>query len=245
MCCDFIFRHRLTRTTNNRLHYPTPSKRKLYRDAACKNLDAQIDQLEESLRLLRFRRNTFAPIYTLPHEVLAAIFMAYVYILCSEREYNEAFTSLTGVCAHWREVAIGCPGIWSNFQIRSQEWTTMQLSRSKSVTIAVHSKASTHYDSFVNAFLNNHHRIYQCQLVVDSRQVLSSFLPLLPSASLPLKNLIINAYSADWGVPMEFNSHTPHLRRLELHNITPLWLSPDLQCLTHLTITAEYEHPLL
>ncbi|EPS98416.1 hypothetical protein FOMPIDRAFT_1094423, partial [Fomitopsis schrenkii] len=66
---------------------------------------------------LRKTFNTLAPIAVLPPETLCAIF-SHATDIASRDASNKAaacysMISISHVCKHWREVALGCPILWS------------------------------------------------------------------------------------------------------------------------------------
>ena len=79
-------------------------------------IDAEIKSLEQSIRALRFRRNTLAPISSLPTEVFGAIFsllrLPGTPALTGEPDHHLAWLSVTHVCHQWRSIALNDPLLW-------------------------------------------------------------------------------------------------------------------------------------
>jgi F-box-like len=78
-------------------------------------IDDKIKPLEDSIRVLKCRRNALAPISTLPPEILTEIFS----ILSHSAYDNEkvgylAWLWVTHVCHNWREIALNHPRLWSH-----------------------------------------------------------------------------------------------------------------------------------
>jgi hypothetical protein len=80
-------------------------------------IDDEINSLQESIRVLKSRRNTVV-LSRLPPETLATIFA-----FLSDSAWNEGSVHLewirvTHVCRRWREVALDHPRLWSRINFR-------------------------------------------------------------------------------------------------------------------------------
>lgn len=106
------------------------------------HIDEHMAAVSESARLLRCRRNAFAYVSRLPCEILAHIFM---YIVSKEDSFMgisnpcgaPACLAVTHVCKYWRQVALGCPTLWSFIDGISAQWLAIMLERSKKVALVV------------------------------------------------------------------------------------------------------------
>lgn len=138
-------------------------------------IDEHMAAASESARLLRCRRNALAYVTRLPCEILAHIF---TYIVSKEDSFMgisnpcgaPACLAVTHVCKYWRQVALGCPTLWSFIDGTSAQWLAIMLERSKKVALVV--------------IYNDPKPLRQC----DFEQILSQlprikFLQLCPSPS--------------------------------------------------------------
>ena len=101
-------------------------------------IDAEIFSLEESIRVLRLRRNALSPISSLPPEVVTAIF-SHLCPLSPDRnpDHHLARLRISHVCHQWREIALNHAFLWShlNFTDLSLAGATEVLARAKSVPL--------------------------------------------------------------------------------------------------------------
>lgn len=212
-------------------------------ESAREDIDAQIQQLEKSIRSLRYRRNMLAPINTLPPELLTEIFMLVAgsqHWGLTEGSAAQFFNQVNGVCLLWREISIGYPRLWCDVRVGSSEWTEIQLSRSNPIPIDLVCNSAIYCSHFLSTFSRHAHRIRRSRLVVDWPKVsaLKKLLRLLESAPQRLEVLELNAMPDGSFVPLTFSPscQLPSLRQLELNNIYPVWSPPCLTNLTHLSI---------
>jgi hypothetical protein len=123
-------------------------------------IDAETKTLEESLQVLRLRRNTLQPISCLPPVMLATIFsflcLPGIPSLGGKPDCNRTRFCVTHVC-QWREIALNQPQLWShiNFNTLSLAGAAEILVRAKSVPLYVERKFSYRaYDHLFRQFLN-------------------------------------------------------------------------------------------
>ncbi|KAJ7156540.1 hypothetical protein C8R43DRAFT_414589, partial [Mycena crocata] len=109
------------------------------RDAACekdrarlKGVEAEILQLEQSLRLLRMERHCIEarldrryPILTLPNEIVSEIFLHSLPTYLDCRLLSP--TLLTHLCHKWRQIALATPALWRAVPLRLYSNSTMQI----------------------------------------------------------------------------------------------------------------------
>ena len=95
---------------------------------ACQDLHPQLEELHETLRSLRAKRNDISPVSKLPTEIVS-----YIFVLCLpliEREFladyeppcSEFYTprlpsKLSRVCGSWRRIAHSISQLWSTLMI--------------------------------------------------------------------------------------------------------------------------------
>ncbi|KII87389.1 hypothetical protein PLICRDRAFT_163487 [Plicaturopsis crispa FD-325 SS-3] len=102
-------------------------------DAARQHVDGEIVRLEQSILSYKTRRNDFALTARLPPEVLSEIFDWYRALDVLESTYK--WIEVTHVCRHWRNVALGCPRLWSYIVSETPRWTEELLARSKNAPL--------------------------------------------------------------------------------------------------------------
>jgi hypothetical protein len=126
------------------------------------------EALAESMRVLRSRRNSLAPISRIPPEILATIF-GHIVENKTSRKYQKrpACLIVTHICRHWREVALECPSLWAFISWNSARWVGICLERSKKAPLV-----------FLNTVKYN--------LARDSLQQALSQLPRIKVLRLPL-----------------------------------------------------------
>ncbi|KAH9166930.1 hypothetical protein EDB89DRAFT_1891050 [Lactarius sanguifluus] len=133
------------------------------------SIDAEIKSLEESIRALRRRRNTLAPISSLPAEVIVTVFSflrVRVTLLAFKRGANSdglAWLRVAHVCHQWREIALNQPLFWSHvdFTTVSSAGAAEILARGGTVPLQLEARilAGHWYEPRFSAFqkeLQNH-----------------------------------------------------------------------------------------
>ena len=97
----------------------------------------QMDDLEndasEVLLLVRFLKNSLAPINRIPVEVLSLI-PEY----CDEGYADQVLITLTHVCHSWRDVLISCSSLWTTLDLVNVEKTRTYIERSKASPLRIH-----------------------------------------------------------------------------------------------------------
>lgn len=79
------------------------------------SIRAEIKSLEDSIHALTRRRNSLAPISSLPAEVIAAIFFLLRIPDFHGRPKSFLALRVTQVCHRWREISLENPLLWSHF----------------------------------------------------------------------------------------------------------------------------------
>jgi hypothetical protein len=209
-------------------------------------IDAEIKSLEESLRALKQRRNTLAPISTLPTEVIFAIF----YLLREETDICLALP-VAHVCRQWREIALDHPLFWSRLNLTtvSAAGATEILARARKAPLYLEANVpgyrwdNAHFAAFKKELQTHVSHTYRLRISAEQHHFnwtlegLMSPAPALEHLSLStgIKYLIVNKPVR---VPDTlFDATTPKLSSLELSKCNISWKSPLLKCLKYLTIT--------
>jgi len=107
---------------------------------AQRRIDQEVTRHIRSLRDLCFQRNTFSPIFRLPPEILAEIFVQgarYHHERCLSRTDVPEWVNVSYVCRQWRNIALHCPTLWGYLFLQSQQWTETLLARSKQVPLNI------------------------------------------------------------------------------------------------------------
>ncbi|KAH9037668.1 hypothetical protein EDB85DRAFT_592404 [Lactarius pseudohatsudake] len=227
-------------------------------------IDAEIRPLEESIRALKLRRNTFAPISSLPHEVIATIFsflrarVTLFAIKLGKRPDGLAWLRVAHVCHQWREIALNQPLFWSHvdFTAVSSAGAAEILSRAK--TVPLHLEARVPVGLWGDSQFGPLQKELQdrvphiCRLAISAEPfVLHRILKglIMPAPTLEFLSLAGENYQSRGGVAFVpdtlFDGATPRLSSLELWNCGISWTSPLLGNLKHLEIRAPVKWPSL
>ncbi|KAF5371006.1 hypothetical protein D9615_009993 [Tricholomella constricta] len=99
-------------------------------------IDQEMQRLEDSIRVLKSRRNVLAPIARLPPEMLSKIFSF------RAAESAESLNPLEWIrvshdSRHWRAVALDCPSLWGSLVFTRPKWSEEMLKRSKMASLVV------------------------------------------------------------------------------------------------------------
>ncbi|THU75236.1 hypothetical protein K435DRAFT_707500, partial [Dendrothele bispora CBS 962.96] len=99
-------------------------------------IDQEIEKHQKIIRDLKTRRNLHAFISKLPPEILSIIFLLYR----DEMAFHWrtlAWIRVSHICRHWRNVALGCPALWSHPIFYMPASVPEMLLRSKSAPLTV------------------------------------------------------------------------------------------------------------
>ncbi|KAI0308637.1 hypothetical protein OF83DRAFT_202978, partial [Amylostereum chailletii] len=127
-------------------------------------VDDELAALDAGASHIRFRRNSLAPVCRIPPEILAVIFELYILLFQLDITHvhrdpgsprtlansNIAWVvSLTHVCRHWRNVALGSPTLWNRVDVSTGlEWWTEMVSRSGTVPTTLDASDYASCDSY-------------------------------------------------------------------------------------------------
>ncbi|KAJ7187360.1 hypothetical protein C8R46DRAFT_1207311 [Mycena filopes] len=168
-----------------------------------------------------------APVHRLPVELLAEIFLYSIVWILGPRFANQFITqqvrSLSHVCAHWRQVAITTPRLWTEllpikldkvpteaFVTGLQEW----LARSAPCPIPVRLNCAIgiNADAVVHVLLTVAHRWREAYFALPSLSLFSN----IPSDGLKqLRKLTLRSSDPDYAALAAF-THSPNLTEVDL-----------------------------
>jgi F-box-like len=119
-----------------------------------RSLDNDIESLEVSIRALKSRRNSLAPISRLPPETMATIFSFVsspgIPILPSPNAKPDRLVWLrvAHVCHLWREIALNQPRFWSHidFAVLTSAGTAEMLVRAKTAPLFLEAEITHHWE---------------------------------------------------------------------------------------------------
>ena len=212
-------------------------------------IDEEVAEYIQSIRCLHTERNTLSPISRLPNETLASIF-----IHCARDYFDNhdgrpistapTWVHVSYVCRHWRNVALGCPTLWTYLFIASPRWTDELLARSKQAPLKVHMKPYRRDNLAFVAQLKNHvERVQEFRLALPGVRSVHQFFSELSSPTPHLQHfevsIELNDDSDDLVPPYPsvlFDGDTPTLRTLALSHCPLPWYSLKLSSLTTLNL---------
>ncbi|KAF8552621.1 hypothetical protein OG21DRAFT_1443243 [Imleria badia] len=203
---------------------------------------------------LRSELNTLSPIYRLPPELLATIFIG-----CASDYHNNTkdfhftrivptWVNVSYVCRYWRGVALDCTTLWTYHFVISPRWTEELLVRSKQALLKT-SCNLVQYDSgriyFLRRLIAVDHLMAQTERIQELRMALPNIdsdqiLRLFSSRAPCLQTLDLKLWVADsskqYPVVVLFQGDTPALRALELEYCPVPWYLLNLSGLTTLSL---------
>ncbi|TFK67957.1 hypothetical protein BDN72DRAFT_842448 [Pluteus cervinus] len=221
-------------------------------DLAFKKIDEKIAALQENIRSLNAFRNTFTPSYHLPPEILTYIFSLFEKdpILPLRRRIRRGGISIqftwlvaTRVSQHWRNVALGSPGLWAYISNSYPKRVIEELlQRSKAAPLSVHlNHGRLQSVFFIGTSLP---RIYNLKLIVDA-DTWNTFWSNLSSPAPLLESLSVSISDTSQPLPTISNSTfagtTPSLRRLDLTGCSVDVTSSLFKELTTLRLNCPFE----
>ena len=213
-------------------------------------IDGEIKSLEKSIHVLKHRRNAFAPISSLPTEVITAIF--FLLRLPGTGRQPDIHESLrvAHVCHRWREIVHDQPLFWShiNFTTVSSAGATEMLVRARKVPLYLEAKVPIHrwdrdrFISFQKELQTHVSHIYHLRISAEPfhlHKILQGLIS--PAPTLEHLSLSIEKYrprtSSRISVPDTlFDATTPRLSSLELCDCNISWTSSLLKGLKNLKI---------
>ena len=232
----------------------------IFREYQRRAIDAEIKSLKESIRALGHRRNTLAPVLSLPPEVIASIF-SFLHIpiasphasppILGEKPDHLAWLCVAHVCRHWREFALNQPLFWSHLKFDVFSWAGAAeiLARAKKVPLYLEARVLAgrwdiaRFSAFQKELRARADHI--CHLSISAGYLsLSVILGGLVSQAPTLEFLSLSGEGCQYIATLSrvsvpdtlFHGTTPRLSRLELRNCAISWKSPLLKGLKDLCI---------
>ncbi|KAF5325119.1 hypothetical protein D9619_010032 [Psilocybe cf. subviscida] len=102
-------------------------------DEEIANLTARM-QMEESIRVLKTRRNELAPVAKIPDEILQQIL---IILRDSTHSDPQDWHQVTHICRYWRRVAVGSPLLWTRLHHTPPTLIRLMLQRSQGAPLEV------------------------------------------------------------------------------------------------------------
>ena len=228
-----------------------------YRESLQEAIDAEIKSLEESIQVLKLRRNALQPISSFPPEIFAAIFsflcLPGIPSLGIKLAKNQERLSISHVSHRWREIALNQPQLWSHldFSTISMSGAAEILVRAKSVPLYIHDDDRFgHFLKEVQGRLPYIRHLSICAGFVGIHWRLKNTL-VSPAPTLEYLSLICRReeyWSAGLGaqhlqvlLDPVFGGSTPKLSCLKVRYCNISWNSQLLKGLKHLEILLPYE----
>ena len=197
----------------------------------------------------KYNLNELTPAGRLSPEALTILFSHYIAASMQTHPNNSpnskkwyAWTKVTHVCHHWRVVALGSPGLWTDIVVQNQAIVEEFLRRSGSAPLHIKVPAKQpNIDALVSVLASFNH--------IRSIEFLPGPYPYdqIPEASFPdeagqIESIILRSSSKPvQPTPTVFNKcDLSSLRRLHLEGFLVDWLHPIFTPnLTHLYVTAD------
>ncbi|KAH6905581.1 hypothetical protein BKA70DRAFT_1502993 [Coprinopsis sp. MPI-PUGE-AT-0042] len=214
-------------------------------DLERKKVDAEIAVLEERIRQLKTKRNTLAPIQSLPNELLCRTFLE-----CRgqwmqlDEEGCPTWIAVTHVCQAWRLSALGYPQLWSSVDREiGVYWMETFLSRSKGAPLSLRilEEWDEEYMSveleILSSILRDHQRLEGVTIEMRGDK-LHGLLKNLTERMPNIVRFTLHNHSFD-GLDLPsplFANYAPRLQVLSLYNFDPPWTSPIMEGLASLSI---------
>jgi hypothetical protein len=228
-------------------------------------VDDEIKSLEESIRVLRSRRNALVPVSSLPTEVLSAIFTllhgpvaSSPPTLLEEKPDHLPWIRVAHVCRHWREITLNQPLFWSHidFTALTSAGAAEILTRANTVPLRLEARVpigfwnDTRFSAFqkeLQAHISHTRHLDISAEPLYLRKALEGLVaPATRLEYLSLSSEESNHWSTETRVFIPdniFEGATPRLSGLVLRNCKLSWKSPLLRGLKHLDIRSPFDRP--
>ena len=225
--------------------------------------ECQLLAIDESIRVLKSRRNALVPVSSLPTEVLTTIFIllhgpvaSSPFTRLKEKPDHLSLIRVTHVCHHWREIAINQPFFWRHvdFTTFTSAGVAEILARSNTAPLLLKAKVpighwtDTQFSAFRKALLA--HVSHTCHLDISAEPFhLRKTLEVLVTPAPSLEYLSLTGIHGWLGgarvsIPDDlFDGATPRLTSLVLRNCDFSWKLPLLKGLKHLDIHSPFDRP--
>ncbi|KAJ8503458.1 hypothetical protein ONZ45_g10839 [Pleurotus djamor] len=102
---------------------------------AQREIDEEIEVHMMVVRRLLKQRNTYSAVYQLPNEILAEFF-----ILATAEDWRitDTLLNIASVCAHWRQICLATPQLWTIICFDHPRWCAELLSRAQGCPLNVY-----------------------------------------------------------------------------------------------------------
>ncbi|KAF8642975.1 hypothetical protein AX16_009288 [Volvariella volvacea WC 439] len=143
------------------------------------HVDAEIARLKAHLIQLHRRRNALMPLSRLPLELVTSVLQH----LIEEADTPQAtrpnsevtpffsWTTATQVYAHWRNAALGCPGLWTYLSTTNLAWFKAFLQRSRNQSVCIDTSQGKaqdgEYDEMLQLLASNMQRVRSLTLLPE------------------------------------------------------------------------------
>ncbi|KAH6905582.1 hypothetical protein BKA70DRAFT_489881 [Coprinopsis sp. MPI-PUGE-AT-0042] len=218
-------------------------------DLERKKLDAEIAVLEERIHKLKIKRNSLAPIYALPNELLCRMLLE-----CREQwmQLDDkdclGWIAFTHVCRAWRSAALEYPPLWSSVdRAMGVPWMETFLLRSKSAPLSL--RISQEWDvefmdeelEILSSILRDHQRLEGATIEMRGDEIQILLKEALENLTERMPNIVrftLHNHTDDrLGLPSPlFANYAPRLQILSLDNFEPPWTSTIMEGLTSLSL---------
>jgi len=216
----------------SRIMTQTPASR----TAAASAIDKEIDAARWLVQSLLSRRNSLAPISTLPPELLARIFRLLILGDLDLARFGvpmEFWFKATHVCRHWRQVALDDSSLWARVTVTeysSSDWVSEMLVRSRNAPLDINlmCEPNPRLLSKFPPHISRTRQLKLCELRMHPshsqrvKDICALEAPALEHFELGILARSPVAFRQLAG-PTLFKGQTPRLRRLILSQISIPW----------------------
>ncbi|KAF7357133.1 F-box domain-containing protein [Mycena sanguinolenta] len=159
-------------------------------EATRKAIDEEIVLHYAKIDLLKAKRNAMAPISKLPNELMTRVIT--MFAVDSNALYNLKWIKVSGVCRHWRELALAAHSLWGYIEPKKDHVYYAQLMRSGAAPLSF--KLEIYGDGYVRDIVEHSKRIRKLDLKGAAkaiyaviRELVTQDFPIFSSLSLDLK----------------------------------------------------------
>ncbi|KAF8647373.1 hypothetical protein AX16_006758 [Volvariella volvacea WC 439] len=221
-------------------------------EAAISRIDEEIVELEKQIISLKRCRNALMPLLTLPPELVIRIITGLLKEALMEGRKRHrkhkcfSWLSATQFCAYWREIALGCSGLWGEIWFIHLPFLKLYVERTNGQLLDIDASGVTfelsHESEMFQVLIDNMHRVRSLRLPMGD----TGYWTQLQGISAPkLEELELWSHSTIFGKipPTSIGAGTlPNLRRLKLSSIPrDIWgffLPSNLPSITDLILSS-------